>query len=305
MSFTLELQSRCRRRSRMAANAAEKVRSMLAPFILERLYPPTPTETIPGSGKWKNVYNIQPHQKKVHERFTPSGKKPKFTLFSSGVGAGKSLTMCAEMMRQLRTYPGIQIVVVTAFDYYFDEFLMPIWNQVLPDDSPHIKSFNRKSRSVVLTNGSRIRFKAYDDPDKIKGWQAHRIWIEEGSEIGDGNNDKAREIWKALLMRLRATKPGYALEMYVTQNPKGHNWLWSIFIKDEPTVEKSSTPSPAPRKQIPSFQKDILIVCSAAWQTILVSDSGWWKGNSTQSILWSTTIRSSQSELTLWITSGS
>lgn len=235
MSFNLDLQSRCRRTSRMATYAAEKVRSMLEPFVLERLYPPTPVETEPGSGKWRNQYLIQPHQRKLHERRSINGKIPKHTLFSSGVGAGKSLTMCAEMMKLLRTYPGIQIVVVTAFDYYFDEFLMPIWNSILPEDSPHIKSSNKKSRSIVLTNGSRIRFKAYDDPDKIKGWQAHVIWIEEGSEIGDGNNDKAYAIWNALLMRLRASRPAYPLRTYITQNPKGHNWLWRIFIKDEPT----------------------------------------------------------------------
>ncbi len=235
MSFNLDLQSRCRRTSRMAEYAAEKVRSMLEPFVLEKLYPPTLVETAPGSGKWKNEYVIQPHQKKMHERITPSGKRPKYTLFSSGAGAGKTLTMCAEMIRQLRVYPGIEIVVVTAYDFYFDEFLMPIWFTVMPEDSPHVKSYNKKSRSFIMTNGSRIRFKAYDDPEKIKGWRCHRLWIEEGSEIGDGNNDKARDIWGMLLTRLRATRPSYPLEVYVTQNPKGHNWLWGLFIKDEPT----------------------------------------------------------------------
>lgn len=155
---------------------------------------------------------------------------------NSGVGAGKTICMCAEMLKLMRTYPRIKIVVVTAYDYYFDEFLMPIWYQVLPEGSRHVKKYNRKSRTIVLTNGSTIRFKAYDDPEKIKGWEAHVVWVEEGSEIGDGNNDKAMAIWQALLMRLRAARPPYPPRIYVTQNPKGHNWIWRVFIKNEPSA---------------------------------------------------------------------
>ena len=235
MTFNLELQSKCRRKQRTATFAGETVRAMLEPFVIERLYPPTPTESFPGSGKWRDIHKIQPHQVKLHQRKSMNGTTPKHLLFSSGVGAGKSLTMCIEMVKLLRCYPGIKIVVVTAYDYYFDEFLMPIWNSVIAEDSPHIKSHNRKSRSITFINGSNIRFKAYTDADRIKGWQAHVIWIEEGSEIGEGNNDKAYQIWNALLMRLRATRPAYDLRTYITQNPKGHNWLWRIFIKNEPT----------------------------------------------------------------------
>lgn len=234
MTFNIVLQEKCNRKARMAKHSADKVVAMLEPFVLDKHYPGTPTEQPPGSGKWREIHTIQPHQRKIHERKSLNGRKPKHLLFSSGVGAGKTLCMCVEMLRLLRSYPGIQVVCVTAYDYYFDEFLMPIWSSVLPDESPHIKSFNRRSRTLVLTNGSRIRFKAYNDANKIKGWQAHVIWIEEGSELGAGNSDIAYQIWNALLMRLRASRPAYELRTYITQNPKGHNWLWKIFIKDEP-----------------------------------------------------------------------
>lgn len=142
--------------------------------------------------------------------------------------------MSAEVWRSVRTEPGIKWVVALPFDFYFAEFLRPTWNKVVPEDSPHIASYNVKEHSYVFTNGSEVRFHAYDEADKIKGWECHRIWIEEGSELGQGNNEKATDIWNALNMRLRASQPAYPLRMYVTQNPKGHNWLWKIFIRSEP-----------------------------------------------------------------------
>lgn len=133
-----------------------------------------------------------------------------------------------------RKYPGIKIVCVAPYDYYFDESVWPTWAKVLPFDDPLVTKFNSKERSIKLANGSSIRFHAYDDPEKIKGWEAHIIWIEEASELGDGNTQKAMQIFRALLMRLRAKPASIPRRVYVSQNPKGHNWTWRVFVKDSP-----------------------------------------------------------------------
>lgn len=142
--------------------------------------------------------------------------------------------MCCEIVKLARTLPGIKICVTTAYDWYFSMFLMPIFWSVQPEDSKHIRSYNVKDRLLKFVNGSQIQFRAFDDASRIKGWDAHVIWIEEASEIGDGINEKARDIFIALNQRLRSVRPAYPLRMYVTQNPKGHNWVWSYFIKEEP-----------------------------------------------------------------------
>lgn len=219
----------------MVAQAQETFTSLLEPFILDKMYPAVEEEVAPG--KWVPKHTIQPHQKKLHDRVTRSGLPANRILFSGGVGNGKSHCMAVEMYRLLRTYPRIKIVVVTAYDYYFSQFILPTWYKVLPEDSPHIKRYNRKDRIITLTNGSQIAFRAYDDPDKIRGWDAHVIWIEEAAELGDGNNEKAYQIWLNLNMRLRSNDPrGYPLIMYVSQNPKGHNWVWKVFVRSEPGV---------------------------------------------------------------------
>lgn len=215
----------------MAAAAADTFRSLLEPFTLEDAYPSVMTGE---NGVVKYTKKILPHQMKIHNGISLNGSRAKFILMSGGVGCGKSLMMSAEVWRSVRTEPGVKWVVVLPYDYFFSEFLRPTWNKVVPDESPHIASKNVKEHSYIFTNGSEVRFHAYDEPDKVRGWEAHRIWIEEGAEMGQGNNDKAFAIWQALTMRLRAGSPPYPLRMYITQNPKGHNWIWRAFIRNEP-----------------------------------------------------------------------
>lgn len=149
--------------------------------------------------------------------------------------SGKSVAACVELLWLLRTYPGLQVCVVAAFDYYFDEFFLPTWHSIFSEeDNPLIKKHNVKSRTTVLTNGSVLRCKAYDDADRIKGWQAHVVFIMEGGLLGDRFPTKARAIFNALLERLRAPGRHYPRRIYIDQNPEGHNWSWELFIKPNP-----------------------------------------------------------------------
>lgn len=218
----------------MAKFGAETFRTMLEPFSLEELYPEVEVEL--PNGKFKRTHTIQPHQMLFHNRKSLNGKEAKFVCLSGGVGSGKSICASVEMVRLARMYPGIKIVCVTGYDYYCTEFILPTFRKVLPDESPHIKRIYIKNRTYLMQNGSTIRFAAYDDPEKIKGWDCHVIWIEEPSEIGDGNNDKARSIFTALMERLRCMTPAYPLRVYFTMNPRGHNWAWSLFVKNEPGI---------------------------------------------------------------------
>lgn len=231
MGFSLNLQRACNRAKRMTAYVGEVTRNLLEPFVLKELYPLVDYER--PDGTWGKRHEILPHQKKLHDGIAPSGKKAKFIVLSGGVGSGKTYAMCVMCLYYLKTYPGIKIVVSTAFDYFFSEFLMPTWRRVLDDDDPFIVYKNVKERAYKMVNGSEIRFHAYIDPDNIRGWEAHIIWIDEGAQIGHGNNDIGYALWTAFIQRMRAKPDHYPHMMYVTQNPSGHNWIWKVFIKPE------------------------------------------------------------------------
>lgn len=222
-------------RERTADAFEQAVTMMCEPFSVDSLYPTREVERPIGSGQYVEVQQGMPHQKLLHSKKTPSGKDPKYLLFNGGVGSGKSICMCVEILWLLRTYPGIVIVVIAAFDYYFDEFFLPTFNAVFSEeDNPLLKSKNVKSRTWVLTNGSTLRCKAYDDAERIKGWQAHCIFITEAGLLGDRFNQKARAIFNALLERMRAPGRHFPRRVYLDQNPEGHNWSWELFIKPNP-----------------------------------------------------------------------
>jgi PBSX family phage terminase large subunit len=198
---------------------------------LEELYPGHPVEIRDQYGlRFEEKKEILPHQWAFHKRTPPSGKDPKFILMSGGVGSGKSTSASVEIVKLLHDYPGIEIVCVTGYDYYFDESVYPTFELVMPFDDPFVVSYNKKFRAIKCANGSTLRFKAYDDASKIKGWSCHVIWIEEASTLGDGFNEKARPIFDALMMRLRGSG-NFPLRVYVTQNPRGLDWIWKLFVQ--------------------------------------------------------------------------
>lgn len=230
MPASQSLINQARWRRKAVQNIKNAILDMVNPFTLLSLYPDREEKV---GDTWVTRKEILPHQQKLHDKISLCGREANVIGFSGGVGSGKSLALHVEMLYLLRRYPGIKIVTVCGYDYFFDESVNKTRELVLPDDDPLIERYNIKERLIVMKNGSEWRFKAYDDPEKIKGWEAHVVWIEEGSELGDGNSSKAMAIYRALLMRLRG-QGNYPLRLYISQNPKGHNWFWNLFIKDSP-----------------------------------------------------------------------
>lgn len=194
---------------------------------IEDLYPTIET-TLPN-GDIEHTLSIFPHQRKVHDRRTPQGNRPKFVLVSGAYGSGKSTAVCVHVVHTMLKHPGFQWVCIAAFDYYYDETVWPNFTRILPFEDDRVLKMEYKMRRLTLKNGSQIRFRAYDDPEKIKGWECDGIWYFEADRIGEGNNAKARSIWNAAIARLRRPS-SFKKEIILEQNPGGHNWTYKLFI---------------------------------------------------------------------------
>src|SRR5215472_4104275 len=108
-SQTLIKQARWRRTS--SANKQAAFEDMTATWELSDLYPSREEKV---GDAWVEKREILAHQQKLHEGLSLCGRRAVFTLFSGGVGSGKSLAMHVEMLSLLRGHPGIRIVVVCA-----------------------------------------------------------------------------------------------------------------------------------------------------------------------------------------------
>ncbi len=201
-------------------------------YTHEELYPSI--DEIDDDGEITSYKQVMPHQLCFHKGVGLSGKFAKFVMHSGGVGSGKSIAMWVDLVWNLRHYPGAKAVIIAGYDYYWDEFILPTFEMVLSLDDPFIVKSNLKMKQFKCANGSQFRFHAYDDPGKVKGWDAHWLYIEEASELGDGNSWKAAQIYRSCLMRLRAKPKNIPRFVRVAQNPNGHNWTWKIFVRGNP-----------------------------------------------------------------------
>lgn len=241
---------KARVREDVYAKMAESWGGMIESFTIPSMYPIREVELPRGSGNFKEVQATLPHQHLFHAGIPPSERekvekaaeygevyiprKAKTICHSGGVGSGKTIAGCVDAVYHCRKYPGIKVVYALPYDWYADSFLLPTLRDVLPDESPLLEKILYKERKYIFRNGSQIWIKAFDEASKVKGFQMHRLYIEEASELGDGANDKANSIYANLLMRMRA--PGRQFDeargVVIIQNPKGHNWVWHKFVKD-------------------------------------------------------------------------
>lgn len=216
-------------RENIFAEIKDTCDQMVEPFSLENLYPELERME---NGHYETYRMVQEHQRKFHEKITPSGKKANFIAISGGYGSGKSITSVVDLIYMMRVYPGIIFYVTAGFDWYFDDIFLPNLRKVISDDvneCPLWKRINIRTRTYEMINGSRMVLRVFDDPSKCKGFECHCFLIEEASMLGAGNNSKAIELYKAMLGRMRA--PGnYPNVILANQNPAGHNWLWKLCL---------------------------------------------------------------------------
>ena len=185
-----------------------------------------------------------PHQMLLHNlNKLPISQQPKFVMLSGAYGSGKTTNICADHLWRLKNYPGYCIWVVAPYDWFFIDTFLPAWRAIIDDDDPFIVKKNLTAKQFWFANGSFLACKAFDDPAKIKGFEAHQIHLFEASELMGGNKGLMKQAWSALLGRLRA-KDNAALgikfprRIILEQNPtRGHNLWWEIFIKGNPTSD--------------------------------------------------------------------
>ena len=215
---------------------SQALSGMVEEYSIEDLYPAR--DRFLPDGSVEEYREVLPHQMKFHQKVSPSGRTPDmdttwFQLFSGGYGCGKTLCVMVDLLYYIRKYPGIVVYSVMPYYYYIEEFVWPTLRAILPDESPLIEKINVKDGVYSFKNGSVWKFKGIDDPQKCKGWEANIIHIGEASELGGTDNQKGKQIYFALVGRLRAQ--GHVPRMMlIEQNPNGHNWVWTVFIRDSP-----------------------------------------------------------------------
>lgn len=143
------------------------------------------------------------------KRFLFDSKK-RINLLLGGAGSGKSYQMALHFVRLFyelenarflivrKTLPSLKI---TAY-----RLILDLLNEA---GLPYKQN---KSEMTLSYKNNEMLFKSLDNPEKIKSYEANKIWIEEATEL-------SRDDYLQLNLRLRRKSPDSLNQMYLTFNP--------------------------------------------------------------------------------------
>lgn len=92
----------------------------------------------------------------------------------------------------------------------------------LPPD--RIRMYNRSLGELVLTNGARYKLFSGDQPDRLRGPQHHRIWMDELAAF-----EHVRDVWANAMLGLRL---GEHPQVVVTTTPRPIGLLKDLIARD-------------------------------------------------------------------------
>lgn len=151
-------------------------------------------------------------------------KGPKYTLFMSGIGAGKTKVGCLTM---------IAMAIQTKGDYLITRQFSPelrdtTYKEFLEICPKELIAEHRVADAIVrlkCTGGgvSNILFRPAEEPDKWRSLSLSGFYIDEASQVSEA---------AFLLLQGRLRGPGLR-KGFMTSNPNGHDWLYQWFSKQD------------------------------------------------------------------------
>jgi len=155
-------------------------------------------------------------------------KGPKYVLYAGGVGSGKSMIGCVTTLSLAVLYPGDYLVCrqfnpelkLTTYKTFLD--ICPkelIVEHRVADQIIRIRSQGGKTSNII--------FRGLDEPDKHRSLNLNACYIDESSQVSE-------EAFYLLQSRLRGP---HVRKIYMTTNPAGHDWQYSLFVKQDGIAE--------------------------------------------------------------------
>jgi hypothetical protein len=134
--------------------------------------------------------------------------------FVGGIGSGKTYSGAVKCLFM----PPKTDILVCAPTYVMlrDGAWRTFWDVC----APYVKKHNQQRFETILTNGTKITWRATLFPERLRGINAGAIWIDEAGYV----NETA---WKIIIGRLRR-QPGV---IWLTSTPKGKkHWMYDVLV---------------------------------------------------------------------------
>ena len=153
----------------------------------------------------------------------------KFRIFLGGIGSGKTVMGCMNMVIQAVKPGSLGVVVAPTYSMLRDVIWREMW-QWIPQES--VVKFEATKHELVFVNGSVVLFRSADNPrqiERLRGLSIAWFWIDECTLM-------PKLVWDILVGRLR--QPNMKYSGMLTGTPK-INWVYDTFINPETCLKGS------------------------------------------------------------------
>jgi predicted phage terminase large subunit-like protein len=154
----------------------------------------------------------------------------KFKLYGGAMGGGKSVALCAEVIRLAAAFPGNQIYLARKTLRDLKKTTLVTLFEMLPQRV--VESHNKTDGVLTFHNGSQIILGDLEQTDKLKSLNLGAYAIDEASEASD-------ELFLMLNSRLRLKVPGIRYFGLLASNPEP-GWLKDRFVEPQLSAEPLS-----------------------------------------------------------------
>lgn len=167
-------------------------------------------------------------------RYTPNEKqldfhrsKAKYRAYIGGIRSGKTYSGAWECLRHLVKYPRSTYLVISPTYGMMQDSTLHTFMDICPLDliarrKDGSLAIDATRHNIKMYNGSEVKFRSADDPDKIRGMEVSGFWLDEGGQLSDD------EMWKIGIGRMsQKSAPRRAI---CTTTPSGMNWMYDFFI---------------------------------------------------------------------------
>lgn len=197
-------------------------------------------------------YKPTPRQLKAHTA------PQRYKLYGGAMGGGKSVWLCAEVIRLSLMYPGNVILLARFTQKDLKKTTLPILLQLLPRQL--VKNYNKTDGLIDLVNGSQIILGDLENPEKHKSLNLGAFGLDEATECPE-------DVFLMLKTRLRRNIPNIRYFGLLATNPEP-GWVKDKFLTT-PMPDSLYIPAlPTDNPHLPeNYVEDLKRDLPAVWQS--------------------------------------
>ena len=150
--------------------------------------------------------------------------KSPYSAAVAGIGSGKTLGGADKTTLYIADNAGAPMMVTAPTYKMLTDATLVSLEQELSKLGRNFYTLNKAEMTIQTRTGSKILLRSTDNPDSLRGPNLAAIWMDEAAQSSE-------EAFKILQGRLR--EPGYPHQLWITTTPKGFNWVYHEFAKEQ------------------------------------------------------------------------